>query len=48
MVINSFASYLYFMKDMHLTGLLFLGYLGFALYGYVSWKKPLKLQSDLL
>jgi len=48
MVINSFASYLYFIKDMHLTGLLFVGYLGFAIYGYVSWKKPLKLQSDAI
>ena len=46
MVINSFASYLYFAKDMHLTGLLFVCYLGFAIYGYVSWKKPLELQSN--
>jgi nicotinamide mononucleotide transporter len=47
MVINTFASYLYFVKDMPLTGLLFIAYLGFAIYGYVSWKKPLEVQSDL-
>jgi nicotinamide mononucleotide transporter len=38
MVINSFAAYLYFAKDMHLTGILFIGYLGFAIYGYMSWQ----------
>lgn len=46
MVINTFASYLYFVKDMPLTGILFIAYLGFAIYGYVSWKKPLEVQSD--
>lgn len=45
-VINSFASFLYFLKDMPLTGILFIGYLGFAIYGYMSWKKPLKAHSD--
>jgi nicotinamide mononucleotide transporter len=46
MVINSFAAYLYFVKDMHLTALLFVAYLGFAIYGYLSWKKPLVAQSN--
>jgi nicotinamide mononucleotide transporter len=39
MVINTFASYLYFLKDMQLTGLLFIGYLGFSIYGYISWQR---------
>jgi nicotinamide mononucleotide transporter len=37
-VINSFSSYLYFAKDLTLTGILFICYLGFAVYGYVQWK----------
>jgi len=48
MVINTFASFLYFLKDMPLTGTLFIGYLGFAIYGYVHWKKPLKVSDELI
>ena len=48
MVINTFASFLYFLKDMPLTGTLFIGYLGFAIYGYVRWKKPLKVSDELI
>jgi nicotinamide mononucleotide transporter len=39
MVINAFASFLYFLKDMQLTALLFVAYLGFAIYGYISWRR---------
>ena len=39
MVINSFASFLYFLKDMQPTGLLFIAYLGFAIYGYFTWRR---------
>ncbi|MFT5674764.1 MAG: nicotinamide mononucleotide transporter [Paraglaciecola sp.] len=39
MVINTFASFLYFSKDMQPTGLLFIAYLGFAIYGYFSWRR---------
>lgn len=37
-VIDSFAAYLYIQKDLHLTGVLFLGYFVFSVYGYLSWK----------
>ena len=47
-VINTFASFLYFLKDMPLTGLLFVGYLGFAIYGYNRWKKPLEVHRELV
>lgn len=38
-VINCFASYLYFAKDMYLTGVLFFVYIGFAVVGYFGWKR---------
>jgi nicotinamide mononucleotide transporter len=38
-VINSFASYLYFSKDLALTGCLFIVYVVFAVYGYQRWRK---------
>lgn len=38
-VINSFAAYLYFSKDLVLTGVLFVIYVAFAIYGYISWRK---------
>lgn len=41
LVINTFAMYLYFAKDMFLTGLLFVGYGVFALYGYIKWRQQL-------
>ncbi|WP_293758989.1 nicotinamide riboside transporter PnuC [uncultured Paraglaciecola sp.] len=37
-VINIFASYLYFAKDLTLTGILFLCYTGFAVYGFIQWR----------
>lgn len=37
-VINGFSAYLYFAKDLNLTGILFICYLGFAIYGYIKWK----------
>ncbi|MFT5923243.1 MAG: nicotinamide mononucleotide transporter [Paraglaciecola sp.] len=37
-VINLFAAYLYFAKDLALTGILFLCYTGFAMYGFVQWR----------
>lgn len=39
-VINLFAAYLYFAKDLSLTGILFLCYTGFAVYGYIKWRQP--------
>ena len=36
-VINLFAAYLYFAKDLALTGMLFLCYTGFAVYGFIQW-----------
>lgn len=41
LVINCFAMYLYFAKDMQLTGYLFVGYAAFAVYGYFKWSKQL-------
>lgn len=41
LVINTFAMYLYFAKDMQLTGLLFIGYSVFAVYGYFKWRQQL-------
>lgn len=38
-VINCFASYLYFSKDLALTGCLFIVYVVFAFYGYQRWRK---------
>ena len=37
-IINLFAAYLYFAKDLALTGILFLCYTGFAIYGYIQWR----------
>lgn len=37
-VINLFAAYLYFAKDLALTGVLFLCYTGFAVYGFIQWR----------
>jgi nicotinamide mononucleotide transporter len=39
MVINGFAAFLYFEKSLYLTCILFVLYLGFAVYGYISWGK---------
>ncbi|WP_102796574.1 nicotinamide riboside transporter PnuC [Bowmanella denitrificans] len=38
LVINSFAAWLYWQTGLYLTALLFVGYLGFALYGYIKWR----------
>ena len=40
-IINSFACYLYFAKEMYLTGVLFIFYVLFAIYGYVNWRQQL-------
>lgn len=37
-VINLFAAYLYFANDLALTGILFLCYTGFAVYGFIQWR----------
>ena len=37
-VINLFAAYLYFAKDLALTGILFVCYTGFAVYGFIQWR----------
>lgn len=42
MVINSAAAWLYFSKELLLTGLLFIAYLGFAVYGYINWSKQVR------
>ena len=34
----------YFMKDLHLTAILFLVYTGLALFGYIDWRKQYKKQ----
>jgi nicotinamide mononucleotide transporter len=35
----------YFMKDLHLTAILFLIYTGLALFGYIDWRKTYKKQT---
>ncbi|WP_339726120.1 nicotinamide riboside transporter PnuC [uncultured Paraglaciecola sp.] len=46
-VINLFAAYLYFAKDLALTGILFICYTGFAVYGFNNWRiKPVNMQSQ--
>lgn len=43
-IINLFAAYLYFAKELALTGILFLCYTGFAVYGFIQWRKtPVKV-----
>ncbi|MEP1447742.1 MAG: nicotinamide riboside transporter PnuC [Paraglaciecola sp.] len=45
-VINLFAAYLYFAKDLVLTAILFVCYTGFAIYGFVQWRvAPVNVQS---
>ena len=46
-VINLFASYLYFAKGLLPTGCLFLLYTGFAIYGYVSWRKQMNTDNSI-
>lgn len=43
MFINSFAAYLYFSKSLLLTGLLFVFYVGFSIYGYLSWQRSQRM-----
>ncbi|MBT1065743.1 nicotinamide riboside transporter PnuC [Bowmanella sp. Y26] len=38
LAINSLAAWLYWQTGLYLTALLFVGYLGFALYGYLKWR----------
>jgi nicotinamide mononucleotide transporter len=46
-VINLFASYLYFAKDLALTGILFLCYTGFAIYGFIQWRiEPVNIKGQ--
>lgn len=45
-VINLFAAYLYFAKDLALTAILFVCYTGFAIYGFMQWRlTPANVQS---
>lgn len=37
-VIDAAAAWLYWHSELYLTALLFLGYLGFACYGYLKWR----------
>lgn len=39
MVINSFASYLFFVNSLEPTSLLHMFYVGFSIYGYISWQR---------
>ncbi|MFT2091326.1 nicotinamide riboside transporter PnuC [Paraglaciecola sp. 2405UD69-4] len=45
-VINIFGVYLYFSKGMSLTGVLYLFYVGFAVYGYLKWRGDSAINSD--
>jgi nicotinamide mononucleotide transporter len=46
-VINLFAAYLYFAKDLALTGILFLCYTGFAVYGFIQWRiQPINVEGQ--
>jgi nicotinamide mononucleotide transporter len=46
-VINLFAAYLYFAKDLALTGILFLCYTGFAVYGFIQWRiEPINVEGQ--
>ncbi len=38
-VINGFATYLYFSSGLVLTGVLFVCYFFFAIYGYLNWRR---------
>ncbi|MFQ3189764.1 MAG: nicotinamide mononucleotide transporter [Paraglaciecola sp.] len=38
-VINLFAAYLYLANELILTGILFLCYTGFAVYGFIQWRR---------
>lgn len=44
-VINCFAAYLYTMHGLVLTGMLFISYFIFAIYGYLNWRKIATLQT---
>jgi nicotinamide mononucleotide transporter len=37
----------YFMKDLHLTAVLFLVYTGLALFGYIDWRKDYRKQNTV-
>lgn len=43
-VINAVAVWLYWQSGMLLTALLFVFYVGFAIYGYVQWRRELTAQ----
>ncbi|MDF2180079.1 nicotinamide riboside transporter PnuC [Aliiglaciecola sp. CAU 1673] len=46
-VIDAAAAYLYWQSGLYLTGLLFVGYLGFALYGFLKWRTAMQQQGAL-
>ncbi|MBU3022284.1 nicotinamide riboside transporter PnuC [Aestuariibacter sp. A3R04] len=46
-VINLLSSYLYFQSGLALSGFLFFGYVGFAIYGYLQWQKQWREQSAI-
>lgn len=41
-VIDSFAAYLYFAKDLKLTALLYVAYVIMSVFGYYKWKKEIQ------
>ena len=46
-IINLFAAYLYFANDLALTGILFLCYTGFAVYGFIQWRiEPITVEGQ--
>lgn len=48
MFINTFTAYLCFAHGLMLTGILYVAYVGFAFYGYFSWRKDLNFHSSTL
>lgn len=45
MVINTAIAYLTFLKGMYPTALLYIAYVGFAIYGYLQWQLSAKSKS---
>ncbi len=41
-VINAAAAFLYFTAGLVVTAILFIGYLGFSIYGYLRWQRQYK------
>jgi nicotinamide mononucleotide transporter len=45
---DSVAAYLYFTQGLTATGLLFVGYVGIVIHGYVVWRRAQRLQQSQL